>query len=68
MKLPTMQAFFPHDIARLANVLLRYTTHQPPGFAAGVRGALAEACGVEQNDLTPITDADTEALLAEVQL
>lgn len=67
MKHPSVRTYFPDEIANLANVLLRYAAHQPPGFAAGVR-ALAEACGVEQGDLTPVTDADIEQLLSEVRL
>lgn len=62
-----IRTYFPDEIANLANVLLRYTPQQPRGFAAGVR-ALAEACGVDASDLTPVTDDDIEKMLEGVEL
>lgn len=66
MKRPSVRAYFPDEIANLANVLLRYGVSQPPGFAAGVR-ALAEACGVDTDDLTTVTEGDLATMLAEVR-
>ena len=63
----SVRTYFPDEIANLANVLLRYTASQPPGFASGVR-ALAEACGVPASELTPVTDADLETMLQHVEV
>lgn len=63
---PSVRVLFVGEIANLANVLMRYSVNQPPGFAAGVR-ALAEACGVDGSDLTTVTEGDLETMLAGVR-